>query len=223
MDLKVDNLHWRVLLGIITFFIYCKVFSPVFAVTIIVGIITHEYAHIVAAQHVKLKTNGFYILPFLGGISLIENKFLSLREKVFVYFAGPIGGAFFGLLLAIQYWISKSFTVYSAAVWITAFNLFNLFPLAILDGGQIINAILDSISLKVSSYYKLVVSLISVFLFWKLNPLLSVVSAVLLVPSSLYNLHLIISNTSENKNNLPSNNYFLNKNYYIIYYSYNFF
>jgi len=54
---------------------YALLFSWKFAILIMVAIGFHEASHVRAAKWLGLKTRGWAYLPFLGGVSVIEDGY----------------------------------------------------------------------------------------------------------------------------------------------------
>ncbi|MBL4900638.1 MAG: site-2 protease family protein, partial [Colwellia sp.] len=53
---------------------YSWLFSPEFAIALILCLVFHEYGHIKAMKYFGLKTKGIYLIPFVGGLALSDEK-----------------------------------------------------------------------------------------------------------------------------------------------------
>lgn len=120
---------------------YSWLFSLEFALGLIFCLVVHEYGHVKAMQYFGMKTKGIYLIPFVGGLALAENKINTRWQDVVIAIMGP----FFGLLLSIisllLYWITDMELFAGLAVYNALLNLFNLLPVLPLDGGHILKSI----------------------------------------------------------------------------------
>lgn len=138
---------------IISFIIYAWLLNPKVALVLLGGIVFHECGHLYAAKYMGLKTNGLYIIPFVGGVSLIAGKYQRYSQMSFVLLAGPIAGAILSLIFYLLYLCTGNVFIGTSAYWMAWLNLFNLIPLAMLDAGQLVEAILYSINDKVAAVF----------------------------------------------------------------------
>ncbi|WP_158969465.1 site-2 protease family protein [Paraglaciecola sp. L3A3] len=128
---------------------YSWLFSIEFAIALILCLVFHEYGHIKAMKYFGLKTKGIYLIPFVGGLALSDDKINTRWQDVVISIMGP----FFGLLLSIAclvgYWITDIEILAGLAVFNALLNLFNLLPVLPLDGGHVLKSIAFSINSKV--------------------------------------------------------------------------
>ena len=103
-------------------------------------IFVHETGHLHAAKFSGLYTKGFYFLPGLGGIAIIEPPSNRL-EDCFISLAGPIYGFIYSAAFGILFLITDVPIIGSITIWCAIINLFNLLPIYPLDGGRIAKAI----------------------------------------------------------------------------------
>ncbi len=80
---------------------YSWLFSIEFALALIACLMFHEYGHIKAMKYFGMKTKGIYLIPFLGGLALSDEKINTLARCRHFYH-----GAFL--------WIGFKHCVYSA-------------------------------------------------------------------------------------------------------------
>lgn len=119
------------------------IFSWQFALVLIAVIMFHEYGHVWAMKKMGMKTKGFYLIPFVGGVA-VGDKAKTHWQQVFIAMMGPTFGlamsvVFYLIFLATQsHWIGLLASV-SALV-----NIFNLLPVMPLDGGQVVKSIVFS-------------------------------------------------------------------------------
>lgn len=114
------------------------------ALVITYAVFVHEAGHVKAATWMNLKTKGVYFLPLIGAVAVSENP-RTRAQEVIVQLMGP----FFGLLSVIP--LASAAVVTGVPIWwhyaflVAALNLFNLFPVGSLDGGQILLAVAQSV------------------------------------------------------------------------------
>lgn len=120
---------------------YSWLFSLPFAIGLLFCLVVHEYGHVRAMKYFGMKTKGIYLIPFVGGLALSENRVNTRWQEVVIAIMGP----FFGLLLSIAslvvYWITGIEMFAGLAVYNALLNLFNLLPILPLDGGHIMKSI----------------------------------------------------------------------------------
>jgi Zn-dependent protease len=128
---------------------YSWLFSIEFAIALILCLVFHEYGHIKAMKYFGLKTKGIYLIPFVGGLALSDDKINTRWQDVVISIMGP----FFGLLLSVAaligYWITDIEILAGIAVFNALLNLFNLLPVLPLDGGHVLKSIAFSINSRI--------------------------------------------------------------------------
>ena len=127
---------------------YSWLFSIEFAIALILCLVFHEYGHIKAMKYFGLKTKGIYLIPFVGGLALSDDKINTRWQDIVISIMGP----FFGLILSIAclvgYWLTDIEILAGIAVFNALLNLFNLLPILPLDGGHVLKSIAFSINSK---------------------------------------------------------------------------
>lgn len=125
---------------------YSWLFSIEFAIALILCLVFHEYGHIKAMKYFGLKTKGIYLIPFVGGLALSDDKINTRWQDIVISIMGP----FFGLILSIAclvgYWITDIEILAGLAVFNALLNLFNMLPVLPLDGGHVLKSIAFSIN-----------------------------------------------------------------------------
>lgn len=125
---------------------YSWLFSIEFAIALILCLVFHEYGHIKAMKYFGLKTKGIYLIPFVGGLALSDDKINTRWQDIVISIMGP----FFGLILSIAclvgYWLTDIEILAGLAVFNALLNLFNLLPILPLDGGHVLKSIAFSIN-----------------------------------------------------------------------------
>lgn len=148
------------------------------AILLVLMIYFHEVGHQSAARFFGCKTGPIFMLPFLGGIALIDDK-LSRFEHAIVSLWGPVHG----LIFCLAAFAAFSFTgnpVFLTAMKFSAFiNLFNLLPLGPLDGGQVLKSIAFSMHEHIGRVTMWLGIALSVFLAVKVGGAVMIAIAVL--------------------------------------------
>ncbi|WP_394131571.1 site-2 protease family protein [Shewanella maritima] len=136
---------------------YSWLFSIEFALALIACLVFHEYGHIRAMKYFGMKTKGIYLIPFMGGLALSDERINTRWQDVVISIMGPTFGLFMSLLCLIAYWITGHIFFAGLASFNALLNLFNLLPILPLDGGHI----LKSISFSMNSMVGLIVCVVA--------------------------------------------------------------
>jgi Zn-dependent protease len=139
---KTANLGWAVASAAT----YGILFSWQFALAIMLQLFVHEYGHVHAMRRTGMKVRGMYFIPFLGALAVTEDSFTSRRQQVYVALSGPIWGSALALLPAAAFLWTREPIWAAVAAWWALINLFNLLPIAPLDGGRVMQAFAFSYS-----------------------------------------------------------------------------
>jgi Zn-dependent protease len=131
----------KVLLASASIAAYSWLFSIEFALALIGCLVFHEYGHIRAMKYFGMRTKGIYLIPFVGGLALTDERINTRWQDVVISIMGPS----FGLLLSLGslalYWITGNVFFAGLASFNALLNLFNLLPILPLDGGHILKSI----------------------------------------------------------------------------------
>jgi len=125
---------------------YSLLFSWKFALAIMIQLFVHEYGHVHAMRRTGMKVRGMYFVPLLGALAVTEDSFSSRRQQAYVALNGPFWGSLFTLLPAGLYLGTGDALWAAIAGWWALLNLFNLLPIAPLDGGRVMQAFACSYS-----------------------------------------------------------------------------
>ncbi|AOT10311.1 site-2 protease family protein [Pseudoalteromonas luteoviolacea] len=120
---------------------YAWLFSWQFALMIVVCLVVHEYGHVRAMKYFGLKTKGFYLIPFVGGLAMSEDKMTTRWQDVIISLMGPAFGLFTSVLGVVLYYATGAEIFAGVAVLSALLNLFNLLPILPLDGGHVLKSI----------------------------------------------------------------------------------
>ncbi len=139
---KTANVGWAVASAAT----YSLLFSWKFALAIMVQLFVHEYGHVHAMRRTGMKVRGMYFVPFLGALAVTDDAFTSRRQQAYVALNGPIWGSAL-VLVPLSLWAWTGAPAWAAiAAWWALVNLFNLLPIAPLDGGRVMQAFAFSYS-----------------------------------------------------------------------------
>jgi Zn-dependent protease len=128
---------------------YSWLFSIEFAIALILCLVFHEYGHIRAMKYFGLKTKGIYLIPFVGGLALSDDKINTRWQDVVISIMGPFFGLILSLVCLVGYWLTDIEILAGLAVFNALLNLFNMLPVLPLDGGHILKSIAFSINSRV--------------------------------------------------------------------------
>jgi Zn-dependent protease len=128
---------------------YSWLFSIEFAIALIFCLVFHEYGHIKAMKYFGLKTKGIYLIPFVGGLALSDDKINTRWQDIVISIMGPFFGLILSLVCLVGYWLTDIEILAGLAVFNALLNLFNMLPVLPLDGGHILKSIAFSINSRV--------------------------------------------------------------------------
>lgn len=136
---------------------YAWFFSLPFALALIACLVVHEYGHIRAMKYFGMQTKGIYLIPFLGGLALSDEKINTRWQDVVISLMGPCFGLALSLLSLFAYWLTGELFFAGLSAFNALLNLFNLLPILPLDGGHV----LKSITFSMNSIVGLVVCILA--------------------------------------------------------------
>lgn len=152
-----------------TLAIYSSIFTWKFALLIMIAIGWHESGHVWAMKKLGFRTKGFYFLPFLGGVAVQTDAYKTYAQNVFVSIMGPVWGLLLTLLSCMLYYSTHIPLFAAAAGWMAFINLFNLFPINPLDGGQIVRSIAFSVGKRAGIIFLFVSLILGILVLYKMN------------------------------------------------------
>lgn len=121
--------------------VYSWLFSIEFALALIACLVFHEYGHIRAMKHFGMKTKGIYLIPFMGGLALSDERINTRWQDVVISIMGPTFGLCLSIACLVAYWVTGNVFFAGLAAFNALLNLFNLLPILPLDGGHILKSI----------------------------------------------------------------------------------
>lgn len=128
---------------------YSWLFSIEFAIALIFCLVFHEYGHIKAMKYFGLKTKGIYLIPFVGGLALSDDKINTRWKDIVISIMGPFFGLILSIVCLVGYWLTDIELLAGLAVFNALLNLFNMLPVLPLDGGHVLKSIAFSINSRV--------------------------------------------------------------------------
>jgi len=85
---------------------YSWFFSFQFAAALIACLVFHEYGHIRAMKYFGMKTKGIYLIPFVGGLAVSDEKINTRWQDVVISIMGPTFGLFMSVVCLLVYWLT---------------------------------------------------------------------------------------------------------------------
>src|SRR6184192_818117 len=123
---------------IVSFGGYALVFGPWFAVALVVMILVHEMGHVVEIRRQGMQASAPLFIPFLGAAIFQRSHPTDAYHQALIGIAGPIAGTV-GATVAFALFGVTGWGVFLLMALIGFYiNLFNLLPIAPLDGGWVL-------------------------------------------------------------------------------------
>lgn len=148
---------------------YTWLFSFQFALALIVCLVIHEYGHVRAMKHFGMKTKGIYLIPFLGGAALTDDKINTRWQDVVISMMGPCFGLFMSLACLLVYAVSGAPFFAGLAVFNAFLNLINLLPILPLDGGHVLKSVSFSMNNRLGILLCAVAAAVGIFVSFSLG------------------------------------------------------
>ncbi len=143
---------------------YSWLFSIQFAIALLLCLVFHEYGHIKAMKYFGLKTKGIYLIPFVGGLALSDDKINTRWQDVVISIMGPFFGLILSLACLLGYWLTDLEILAGLAVFNALLNLFNMLPVLPLDGGHVLKSIAFSINSKIGLTVSILGAILGVYI-----------------------------------------------------------
>lgn len=143
---------------------YSWLFSIEFALALVACLVFHEYGHIRAMKYFGMKTKGIYLIPFLGGLALSDEKINTRWQDVVISIMGPFFGLVLSIMFTVLYWMTGEMIFAGLAVFNALLNLFNLLPILPLDGGHVLKSITFSMNTWIGLAGSIVTALLGIYI-----------------------------------------------------------
>ena len=148
---------------------YSWLFSFQFALALLACLVFHEYGHIRAMKYFGMKTKGIYLIPFMGGLAMSDEKINTRWQDVVISIMGPTFGLLLSIAALLAYWLTGNVFFAGLAAFNALLNLFNLLPILPLDGGHILKSISFSMHSKVGLIACIIGAALGVFISYSLG------------------------------------------------------
>lgn len=123
---------------LISMFAYAASMGWPMGVGLVLSIFVHECGHAYAARRLGMPFSFMVFVPFMGAMVAHKRGGQDIVQDAYVGIMGPVWGTLFGIASFGLYWVTGN-PFFIALAWLTFFlNLFNLAPMAPLDGGWIV-------------------------------------------------------------------------------------
>lgn len=136
----------------------------IWALAGVVGVLVHEYGHVLAINAAGAGPGRIRIIPFLGGAATMQRNPDSDFKSVLIALAGPS----FGLIAAVPFFIAAGQTGdgrwLNGAFFIGVINLINMAPAPPLDGSKALGPALARIHPLVEKVALVIVGVLAVAL-----------------------------------------------------------
>jgi Zn-dependent protease len=117
--------------------IYATVWGWPYAAGFIALMFVHEMGHFVAARQCGLNVGAPTFIPFVGAWINLKDQPLDVRTEAYIAVAGPLAGTVAAVGVYLWGRATDSALLLAIAYAGLFLNLFNLLPIAPLDGGRI--------------------------------------------------------------------------------------
>jgi Zn-dependent protease len=175
------NMKWLLLGGkfaltgasfLASIWFYSLFYGWKFAIVFVLLIAVHEAGHVIFVRGFGLSAPGVYFVPGLGAFTSWSGAPTSVLQEATIAFGGPLLGGLAGAA-CLAYGVATGSGFWIAAAYVAFFlNLFNMIPIAFLDGGKMTGGI--SPRLWIVGFVFVVVAAVA-FKWW--NPILLILIA----------------------------------------------
>lgn len=111
---------------------------------LVLVIFIHELGHFLAMKQFNYSEVKMFFIPLLGALVSGDKREISQRQRAIILLAGPVPGIVIGLVLYGLTMEQPDETVTMAANIFVFVNVFNLIPVAPLDGGKLVETLFFS-------------------------------------------------------------------------------
>ena len=186
-----SNPWWRTISSLALYVsVYYLLFRDLRSIGLLVLVIVlHELGHYVAMRAFGYRNLEMMFVPMLGAYVSGQHASVEPGKRLIVLFAGPIPGLVLGTMFGMLYSYQQHYIFYLLAVMFILLNLFNLIPIAPMDGGQILNILFPRYQRALQTVFILLATAIVTYLMIFYGAYLLVL-LILLLASRLFRLWL---------------------------------
>lgn len=186
-----SNPWWRTISSLALYVsVYYLLFRDLRSIGLLVLVIVlHELGHYIAMRAFGYRNLEMMFVPMLGAYVSGQHASVEPGKRLIVLFAGPIPGLVLGTMFGMLYSYQQHYIFYLLAVMFILLNLFNLIPIAPMDGGQILNILFPRYQRALQTVFILLATAIVTYLMIYYRAYLLVL-LILLLASRLFRLWL---------------------------------
>lgn len=156
---------------------------------LVLVIVLHELGHYIAMRAFGYRNLEMMFVPMLGAFVSGQHASVEPGKRLIVLFAGPIPGLVLGAMFGMIYSYQHQYIFYLLAVMFILLNLFNLIPIAPMDGGQILNILFPRQQRILQTFFIFAaIAVVTYFIIYYQTYILALL--ILLLASRLYRLWL---------------------------------
>lgn len=135
-----------------------------FLAALLMVMFIHEFGHFVMMKRYGYSDKSLFFIPFMNlFFSENDENQITLKQKLFIIFLGPVPGIVMGLI-ALYFGERQRNEQMELLAWIfLIWNLINLFPIDSLDGGRVSENLFHRHNFIIQSIASIFVSLVIVF------------------------------------------------------------
>ncbi|SHF08961.1 Zn-dependent protease (includes SpoIVFB) [Seinonella peptonophila] len=138
---RLNRYGGTVLTMLISAIVYAYVYSWWFSIGFVLLLFTHEMGHVWAAREKGISVTAPAFIPFIGALISFRKLPENAQTEAFIAYGGPLIGTIGATTMFLIAWFTGRQELYWLAILGFLLNLFNLIPIAPLDGGRIVTAI----------------------------------------------------------------------------------
>ena len=156
---------------------------------LVLVIVLHELGHYISMRAFGYRNLEMMFVPMLGAFVSGQHASVEPGKRLIVLFAGPIPGLVLGAMFGMIYSYQHQYIFYLLAVMFILLNLFNLIPIAPMDGGQILNILFPRQQRILQTFFIFAaIAVVTYFIIYYQTYILALL--ILLLASRLYRLWL---------------------------------
>lgn len=130
---------------------------------LVLVIVLHELGHYIAMRAFGYRNLEMLFVPMLGAYVSGQHASVEPGKRVIVLFAGPIPGLVLGTMFGMLYSYHHQYILYLLEVMFILLNLFNLIPIAPMDGGQILNILFPRVQRSLQTIFILLAAAVVIY------------------------------------------------------------